>query len=384
MIIMLWLGVITLVLYAVLGLDLVIGSRSIRFLREVQPHLPIVPPRVTIVAAARNESRHIREALSSLLSLDYPDYELVVVNDRSEDATGSILDEMALANPRLRVIHVTALPPGWLGKNHALWVGSRRATGELILFTDADIIMEPSVLSRAVTFLLEKRLDHLVVSPRVQMPTLFLQMFGEAFALLFFSLFVRPWKARDPNSSCHIGIGAFNLVSTAAYRQVGGHETIRLRPDDDLKLGKIIKQAGLRQDVAYGGDFLLVEWYATVPELVRGLEKNAFAGADYNIAMVLAGVLFHSLCSVFPYAALFVTHGATRAVYAIVVCLITLLFADSARFQNARPWHAVGYPLAAALFVYILLRTMVLNLIQGGIYWRGTFYPLAELKENKV
>ena len=384
MVLMFWLGVITLALYAVLGLDLVTGSRTIRFLRQVHPELPPIPPRVTIVAAARNEARNIAQALSSLLKLDYPDYELVVVNDRSEDATGRILDEMALTNPKLRVIHVTGLPPGWLGKNHALWVGSRRATGDLILFTDADIVMEPSVLSRAVAFQLEKNLDHLVVSPRLQMPGLLLQMFGEAFALLFFSLFVRPWKAKDPKSRCHIGIGAFNLVSTAAYRVVGGHETIRLRPDDDLKLGKIIKQAGLRQDVVYGGDFLRVEWYPTLIDLVRGLEKNAFAGADYRVGLVLSGALFHLLCSVFPYVAIFFTHGATQVVYAAVVCLITLLFADSARFQNARPWHAAGYPLASTLFVYILLRTMVLNLVQGGIYWRGTFYPLAELKANKV
>ena len=297
---------------------------------------------------------------------------------------GAILEEMAATNPQLTVLHVDRLPSGWLGKNHALWVGSRQTAGEIILFTDADIVMEASTLSRAVAFLQGQGIDHLVVTPRVEMPNLFLQAFGESFALIFFPVFVRPWKARDPKSPCHIGIGAFNLIRTAVYRQVGGHESIRLRPDDDLKLGKIVKRGGFRQDVAYGGDFLLVEWYATMRDLIRGLEKNAFAGADYSVPLVLTGVAFHSLCSVFPYVAVFITCGWTRMVYLAVVGLITLLFADGSRFHNIKPGHAAGFPLAAALFAFILLRTMVVNLIQGGIYWRGTFYPLAELKRNRV
>jgi hypothetical protein len=229
----------------------------------------------------------------------------------------------------------------------------------------------------------ENRLDHLAATPSMRMPGLILAMFGTSF-IMFFSLFSRPWKAKDPASRCHIGIGAFNMVSAAAYRQVGGHETIRLRPDDDLKLGKIIKNAGFRQDVVLAPDFLVVEWYSSLGEVISGLEKNAFSGADYRISLVLFGVLFHSLCSIWPYVAVFVTEGPTRLVYGAVVCLITLLIADAARFHGAKPWHAVGYPITAALFLYILMRTMILNLVQGGIYWRGTFYSLKELKGNKV
>lgn len=381
--ILFWLGVVSLSLYALIGLDLLIGNRSVRSLRDVPPCLPPEPPRVSVVVAARNEERNILEALRSLLHIDYPDLELVIVDDRSQDQTGAILDVVAAIDPHLRVIHIDELPVGWLGKNHALWVGSQRATGDLLLFTDADIIMEPTVLKRAVAFMEENRLDHLAATPSMRMPSLFLEMFGASF-ILFFSILTRPWKARDPKSRCHIGIGAFNMVFAAAYREVGGHETIRLRPDDDLKLGKIIKRAGFRQDVVLAPEFLAVEWYASLGEVIHGLEKNAFSGVDYKISLVLFGVLFHGLCSVWPYVAVFVTQGPTRAVYAGVICLITLLFADSARFHNAKPWHAIGYPLTAALFSYILLRTMFLNLVQGGIYWRGTFYSLKELKRNKV
>ena len=383
MTILFWVAAATLALTILAALDLLVGNRSVRALREVPANPAADLPRVSIIVAARNEQRNISQALHSLLRLGYPDYELIVINDRSDDDTARILDEMAALHNRLKVIHIDALPAGWLGKNHALWVGAKRATGELLLFTDADIVMESTVLSRAVTFLQENRLDHLAATPSVRMPTTFLGMFGASF-IVYFSLFSRPWKARDPKSRRHIGIGAFNLLTTAAYRQVGGHETIRLRPDDDIKLGKLIKKAALRQDVTYAPDFLAVEWYASLAEVIKGLEKNAFAGVDYSVPLVLAGAIFHASCSVWPFLAIFLTQGATRLLYLATVSVLLLVVADSARFHGSRPWYALGYPLTSALFVYILMRTMMLNLVQGGIHWRGTFYPLRELKTNKV
>jgi hypothetical protein len=283
----------------------------------------------------------------------------------------------------LRVIHITELPEGWLGKNHALWRGASAANGKILLFTDADIIMEPTALTRAINFFLERSIDHLAVTPSMTMRTNFLQMFGASF-IIFFSMFARPWKARDPKSSCHVGIGAFNMVSTDAYKAVGGHETIHLRPDDDIKLGKIIKKGGFRSDVAYGPDFLRVEWYSSLGEVIRGLEKNAFSGCDYRIYFAVSGIIFHLLATVWPYLAVFMTSGVTRFIYACVVVLLTILFADCASFHRCKRWHAIGFPLCTLLFVWIILRTMILNLTQGGIRWRGTFYPLKELKENRI
>lgn len=383
MTIMFWIATVTLILYSFAALDLFTGNRKVSALRDVSPHSGSNPLRVSIIVPARNEQRKIREALQSLLDLNYPDYELIVVDDRSEDDTGLILDEMAASSSRLKVIHIEDLPQGWLGKNHALWVGSRRATGDLLLFTDADIIMEPTVLTRAVAFMEQHKLDHLAATPSMHMPTTFLSMFGASF-IIYFSLFSRPWKARDAKSRFHIGIGAFNMVRREAYAQTGGHETIRLRPDDDIKLGKIIKKNGFRQDVAYAPEFLKVEWYSSVNEVIHGLEKNAFSGADYNIPLILSGCIIHIMGSIWPFFAIFITHGAVQGIYIAIVCLITLIFADSVRFHHSKAWYVVGYPLTTTFFVYILLRTMLLNLVQGGIYWRGTFYSLKELKANRV
>ena len=378
-----WLALLTLCIWLLLALDVMLGGRAIVALRDIAPNLPPSPPPVSIIVAARNEERNIAEALRSLLLLDYPDYELIVVDDRSDDGTGTILATLAASDPRLKVIHVAALPSGWLGKNHALWTGAQQARGELLLFTDADIVMAPSVLTRAVTLLRRDRLDFLAVSPSMTMPTTFLQMFGSAF-IVFFSIFARPWKARDPQSPRHIGIGAFNLLRAAAYRAVGGHATIRLRPDDDLKLGKIVKGGGFSCDIAGAPDFLSVEWYASVGEVIRGLEKNAFAGCDYRVGVALPGSLFLLAAIVWPYLAVVVTKGAAQLLYAGVVLLLSLLVADCAARHGGRRWHAVAFPFCTLLFAWIVLRTMVLNLAQGGITWRGTFYPLKELKANRV
>jgi len=363
--------------------DLLKGNRSIGDLGSFATEPPVHPPKVSIVAAARNEERHLRAALGSLLALDYPAYELIIVNDRSEDTTGDILNEMAVDNPRLKAVHIESLPEGWLGKNHALWVGSAAAEGDLLLFTDADIFMEPTLLNRAVNCLQKQQLDHLVVSPRIDMPGPLLQMLGLTFMMVF-AMFSRPWKAREPGSRYHIGIGAFNLVRTAAYRAVDGHRAIHMRPDDDLKLGKLLKINGFRQDIVAGPDLIHVEWYATLRELVVGLEKNAFAGCDYRLWLSASGVLLLLLFSVWPFAALLLTGGATWWLNAATAAIILGLQLECARANRVNPWYALGWPLAATVLAWIFARTTWLNLRQGGITWRGTFYPLSELRKNRI
>lgn len=378
-----WLGIVILLIDILVGLEVVAGSRKIPFLRDIPPTSGDHVPEVSIIVAARNEERNIRTALQSLLDLDYPGLQFIVVNDRSEDLTGDILKAMAAADQRLSILHIRELPNGWLGKNHALWQGSRHATGTLLLFTDADVVMTPETLTRAVNFLRQEQLDHLAATPEARMPGLFLNMFGVTFGL-FFATFTRPWKAIDPKSRCHIGIGAFNLVNANSYRRVGGHKAIALRPDDDLKLGKLIKQAGLRQQLVYGVGLISVEWYASIRELILGLEKNIFAGTDYRLWLAGAGVVTNLVALLWPYGALLFTAGMTWGVYAAIVAIISLISADSARFHGFSAWSALWFPCTAGLFTFIIIRSLACNLIKGGITWRGTFYSLAELRKNRV
>ncbi|NIP84066.1 MAG: glycosyltransferase, partial [Planctomycetales bacterium] len=288
---MLWVAIMTLIFATTLAFQLARGTRAIPLLDQVPlPAEPATWPSVSIVVPARNEERELAKALESLLNQNYPDLEVIAVNDRSTDRTAEILDDMARRSPALQVIHVRQLPPGWLGKNHALDLAAHQATGQLLLFTDADVVMQPATLRHAVAYLQDQQIDHLAVTPAVHMPTPLLEAFVVTF-LIFFTAYFRPWKVRDPKSKAHVGIGAFNLIRAEVYQQIGTHAAIRMRPDDDVKLGKLVKQHGYRQDVAQGRRWIQVRWYHSLGELIEGLMKNAFSGTDYRLSLVVLATL---------------------------------------------------------------------------------------------
>lgn len=376
-------AVIGLVLHLAAALLVGRGARTIVRLWEIPPADDDLPW-ISIVIPARNEERDIQAALQSVLQLDYPHYEVIAVDDRSTDRTGEILDEFARRAPRLRVVHVRELPAGWLGKNHALQCGAQQARGEYLLFTDADVVFEPTTLRRALTLCRRQQLDHLAAMPRIQMPNWLLESFAVTFAF-FFSAYFQPWKARDPRSRAHIGIGAFNMLRTAAYRSFGGHQPIAMRPDDDLKLGHVVKLHGLRQDAADASRLLMVPWYASVAETIRGLEKNAFSGVDYRLWIIVVSSFSAVAFNVAPFVLVFLAPGVwARWIFGASVMTLLGTCGLAARSIGVRPGAALGFPLAVLLFVYIQWRTTILTLWQGGIRWRDTFYPLAELKANRV
>lgn len=378
-----WLAVVTLLFVLATTIEFAIGNRSLSRLGSQPSFTGNNAPKVSVIVAARNEARRVEHGLQSVLAQDYPNLEFIVVDDRSTDETGAILDRMARNDPRLHVVHIMELPTGWLGKTHAQHFAGQKATGELILFTDADVVMDRTVLSRAVAYLFRKQLDHLAVGPKLKMPGTFLSMFGGAF-ILFFGLYAKPWKARDPKSPRHIGIGAFNLIRAEVYRAIGGHRAIAMRPDDDMKLGKVIKMRGYRQDMLLGGDLVTVEWYSSVGELIRGLEKNTYAGVEYNLLVVILSSIAQLLVFVWPLVALLVVRGATWWLNLAIVVLLAALYMDSAHTHGAKRWHCVGAPLTALLFQYIVWRATLKTLRNNGIDWRGTHYSLKELKANKV
>lgn len=378
-----YLALVTLLFWLAFGIELVIGSRSIRFLKDVPSSKRLPAPKVSIIIPARNEEKHIQEALQSVLNQDYENLEFIIINDRSTDQTGTILTRMGKANPGLHILQTTELPPGWLGKTYALNFGAQKSTGELLLFTDADMVMQPSTVSKAVTYMLENQLDHLTIASEVRMPGVMLGMFTAAFGI-FFSLYARPWKAKNPRSRKYVGIGGFNMVRAEVYRAVGTHQAIAMRPDDDMKLGKLIKKNGYKQELLFGKGMMYVEWYSSLRGLIDGLMKNAFAGVDYNIPAIVAGSIVQFLLNFWPFQGIFLTTGITRIINLIIVLIIILLCWDGARFHNLKRWYGIGFPICTLLFIYIMWKSMLMTIFNNGINWRGTHYPLAELKANKV
>lgn len=376
---------LTLLITLLTGLELCTGNRKLKTLRDLPPltESGAAVPRVSIIIPARNEAEGIQAGVTSMLRQDYPDFEVILVNDRSDDDTGPLMEEMSATDRRVKVLHVTDLPPGWLGKNHAMFLGAQAAEGSIYLFSDADIILAPTALSRAVQRLTAENLQHLTALPEVTARALDLKLFLGAFTV-FFSLFAKPWKVRDPKSKAHLGVGAFSLIRAETYRNIGTHQAIAMRPDDDMKLAKRVKIQGYRTEVLFGTDMVRVDWYPSLSAMVHGLMKNAFSGIDYRVSTALSGCLIQTAFFVWPFFALFITDGLAFQLYLLNYVLLTLICRDHARFNKVAPWFGLTFALSSLLIVYIVLRAMALTLWQGGIVWRGTLYPLEELKANRV
>lgn len=377
------LAVMILTVYLIAGADAFLGARTLKFLKEVPfPQGPGLPS-ISLIIAARNEERHIETALQSVLNQDYPGLDVIIVDDRSTDGTSAILDRIGQKHPKLKVSHVLEVPDGWLGKNHALYTGAQKASGEYLLFMDADVVMKPSTVGRAMGYLVSNRLDHLTVFPELQLKGAWLNMVVGVFSIVF-GLYARPWKAKDPKSRHHIGIGAFNLVRAEAYRRAGTHQKLAMRPDDDMKLAKLIKKAGFRQDCLLGKGMIFVEWYHSLSELVHGLEKNAFASVNYHLSAIIASTAGNLLFFVWPFAGLFLSSGLAQMAYLSTVLIMAILYLDNARLQGFNPWYGLGFPAANIIFIYIVWNSTLKTLFRGGIEWRETHYPLDKLKANKL
>jgi glycosyltransferase involved in cell wall biosynthesis len=366
--------------------DAAIGMPKVANIAEPQWNLRLPEARVSIIVPARNEAADIEESLTSLLRLDYQDYEVIAIDDRSTDGTGQIMDRLAAipaAQGRLRVIHVDQLPKQWLGKTHAMWSAARRATGDWLLFTDADVTFRPDSLRRAMAYAEAERADHVVLFPQIVM-----KKPGERMMVAFFqTLFVfghRPWKTADPEAPDHMGVGAFNLVRRSTYESVGTYERLRLEVLDDMKLGKVVKNAGFRQRNVFGDDLISLRWAKGAWGMVENLTKNFFAVLSFQWWRVLASCCAFAFLNLLPFAGLWLAHGWQRLLYAVALLSMFGIYVGMSRRSPIPPYYFLLHPISTALFLYILLRSMSLTLWRGGVVWRGTRYPLEELRKGMV
>jgi cellulose synthase/poly-beta-1,6-N-acetylglucosamine synthase-like glycosyltransferase len=339
-------------------------------------------PRVSIIVPARNEAAMIEAAVRSLLSIDYPDYELIIVDDRSEDTTGEILRRLESEyGARLVVVRVSELPPGWLGKTHAMWSAAREATGEWILFSDADVIHEPEALRRAVHYAEQEQADHMVL-----LPTMLMESVGERMMVSFFqAMFIfayRPWKVRDPKARDSMGVGAFNMVRHSAYEKVGTYESMRLSVVDDMRLGERVKQVGLASRVAFGENMVQIRWAVGASGVVRNLTKNFFAQLHYSVAFALIATCGLLWLHLGPWIGSLFASGWARAGYAVALGSLLAVYVAMGRRTKIGTGYVLLHPVASVLMVFTLVLSTVVTLARGGVVWRGTFYPLGELKKN--
>jgi glycosyltransferase involved in cell wall biosynthesis len=361
-----------------------IGRGALR-LPRLEDHVPSESssPSISLIFAARDEEEKLPRALTTLAKIDYPALEIIAVNDRSTDATPTILTCAAQEDARLKIVNVEALPEGWLGKPHALQRGYEVSNGEWLLFTDADVCFKPDSLRRAMGMAQARGLDHLTLMGDVEM-----HGFWEKTVLTFFALGfyigTNPAAVSDPNSRAYLGVGAFQLVKRTAYEASGTHRRLAMEVVDDLKLGKIVKRARFRSGVGLAGDYVSVRWHAGMRNIVQGVTKNFFAVAGYRTATVafqLAGIF---CTNILPFLALPFVHGWTQLLAAMSAIIALAAHAGTARVMKAPRWYALTQPLGAAIFGYMLLRSTIVTLKQGGVVWRETFYPLEKLRRGLV
>jgi len=345
-------------------------------------------PRVSIIVPARNEERDVERSLTRLLELDYGNYEVIAVNDRSTDRTGEIMEGVAQpfandSNRRLRVIHHRELPPGWLGKTHAMWTATNQAQGDWLLFTDADVLFKPDSVRRALAYAEAEKADHLVLFPQMIM-----KRPGEYMMIAFFqTMFVfghRPWKVADPKSKDHMGVGAFNLIRRGVYEAVGTYEALRMEVLDDMKLGKVVKNAGFAQRNVFGGDLISIRWARGARGVVDNLTKNFFAVLSFQWWRTLISVIGLAFLNLMPFLGIGLAHGWERMPYAIALASMFSIYVGMSWRSGVPAYYFLLHPLSTALFVYTLLLSMFHALWNDGIIWRGTRYPLEELRKGMV
>ena len=365
------------------AIDIGIGVPSMPSINDVKPLEDSECPSVSVLFAARDEAEKMPHALQTFLTLDYPNYELIAVDDRSEDASGEILAKAAGVDARLRPVRIDTLPAGWLGKPHALQQAYEHSTGEWLVFTDADVHFAPDLLRRVIAVANAKKWDHMTLLGRAKMFT-----FGEKIAMTFFGLAMlvgtRPWRTSNPRSRVYTGVGAFQMVRRSAYEKLGTHRRLAMEVVDDMKLGKLAKQAGVRSGVATAGDAVSVHWHAGVGNMIRGTTKNFFATSGYKLWITSLQVSGLLLTCVFPVLALPFVHGWAR-IFATIAVAVPLIAEIGVTIEASTPvFYAFTYPIGALIFAWMLTNSTIVTLRQGGVVWRGTFYPLKDLKRGVV
>lgn len=368
------------------------GMRGVPDLNELEPAITAGiaadrGPHLTVVVPACNEQESIATTLGSLLAQEGIRLQIVAVDDRSTDRTGARMEQMQAQAQEdgphtLEVVRNRELPAGWLGKPHAVSLGVARAAAPWILLTDADMNFATHCLARAVRLAEARHADHLVL-----LPTLIRWNWVESAMVAVFQVLaqwsIRLWKVEDPKARDFLGVGGFNMVRTHALEAIGGMVAVRLEVVEDISIGWLVKQHGFRSMVAVGPGQASIRWFEGALGMVANLEKNGFAAFRFQLPLVVVMLATMGLQIVLPFVALFLGWAGIAAAAAMYLG-VAIGYRANRKVNAVSPVFAVVYAPALAVLCWGFLRSTVLTLWRGGVSWRGTFYPLAELKTGMI
>ncbi len=386
---MLWLPTLVVVFWCVLGVRILRSLRSTIILRANQPPSPLESfPSVSIIVAARNEEEELPAALESLLALDYPDFEVVLVDDDSRDRTGAIADKWAskpAAGGRLKVLHNRQLPPHWHGKVHALHLAASAAAGDWIMSTDADMILHPSILRVALSCALKRGVQFLSIVPELDFGSFGEKVVLPGFSFLITSLFP-VHLVNDPTSSRALAAGAFILMKREDLFALGGYARLKNVLIEDLRMAELFKRHGRRIYLAASRGLLHTRMYTSRAEIFEGLSRTAFEGSGFSIPKMLGAMFLANLLAVFPWLAVIIRGLADwrldRAVLhdpflliTVVACLLaSLVYLPFIRHSRLPSLYVLTLPLATLFYSCVSIYSTLTTMVGPGISWKGRRY----------
>jgi len=332
-------------------------------------------PKLSIIISACNEAHTIQPAISTILEQDYPNLEIILVNDRSTDTTGEIIDNISKKDSRVKTINITQLPEKWLGKVHALYQASKKITGEWILYTDADVHLRQGTLRKAIALCVSCAYDHFSLLPKVHTAS-----FGHEIVLRSFGFLL----LQDIRNLNFCAIGAFNLVKKSSLERTEGFPWLRMEVADDMALGLLLHRSGAKNGYAFAFHHVSLNWYPSIATMVSGLAKNTACAAQYSLYKslifavclwaIVAGpilVLLHpGLPSVLPYLSIL---GIGAYCFLVINAVATQIRLR----ENLLP--SLFLPLGLIFISLIVLLSGIGCKLRGGISWRGTHYKNEDL-----
>ncbi|MED5353229.1 MAG: glycosyltransferase [Nitrospinota bacterium] len=355
---------------------------NIVYLVRLQPLVKLIsnPPRLSVCVPARNEERGIEACLQSLLNQDYPNFEVIAIDDHSTDRTGDIMRNLAQENSRLKVLKAADLPEDWLGKPFALHQAFKVAQGEYLLFTDADPVFKPAALNTAVHVMRERDLDVLTLMPKAEFGS-FWERAVQPVIFGFIASLTRFKNVNDPDHGSAMGFGAFLMFRRSAYEKIGGHEAGKADVLEDVLIAKRAKRAGLKLFVADAKQLFSIRMYFGLKEIWFGWEKNMFLAmkesvlrATYNVSVVL-GFVFT------PYIILAINIFEQIGWLWLGMALVGVVLVSAAAYKTCDEMglhrnNAVFFPMGALVMAAIMANSMFHTLVRKKTKWRGRVYSV--------
>lgn len=368
------------------GILMIMGRRRMMLLKKPIPQPRPNAPRATILIPAKDEGPRIRDCLLSALNQDYPDYHVVAVDDRSTDDTGRMMDEIAAANPRLKVLHIPhgSLPAGWTGKCNALQQAVKLAEGKWLLFIDSDVVISPDALRAVMSRSESSKYDVLSLWPKLESHSFFEALLVPLAAAGVSMMYLVGLTNKDYMRNIAFANGQFLFILRSTYDEMGGHAAVKDRFCEDVEIARLLKRQGKRIRISWGTEYAAVRMYSSLKAIFKGWGRNFYAGSLGKPWRILLGMAFVIFCCFSGYAvligsliALAISASAPAWTW-LVVSLLHLMvmhgFLAMMYAWSGNPRHnSLLFPLGGSLLMGVFFKSLRMC-ITNQVEWRGTSY----------